>query len=1195
MYSKNSISKAILEKHKLASSLTPSPRMVPKGMNPICHKMSMVERTFQATGKDKKAKGGEQGHRKISGMLSGNSGGTSFRAKSGFLDQQELAHWQSHYYVPEETVPVLKSKVEHWALEKEPSQMGRVFDLSEWILWQDRTLDRPFVGESMSSNMFLKTLSFIQKDTDFSEYDSKMRLWMQSNEANEDLAEAMKEGKFIKKGIPTVQKVKENPVLALFRQQTMNKESAVFPFPEVENELDVIEMVHQPAGLCNERARNEDIPSPEVILLDGVDVDELGGEHYDGDNEEEEDRQFQEAFQDIYDYSSIPIYKPPPSLEMIKSQIASMSQEMIDALEFGARLKEGSTQTFSVTKCALEGKFSHQQHFLINGEQHPGISPVLKAQKRNMSIQKHQFGHPFSSTPTSDRRRVRTDAKTNITPSPIIKSREPQEYESKSFKANNSLKRKRLSYSPSPENHAQVHDDSLNALFQDSSIDVVPCSLETSAPKNEPKQIEKSFSSKGLFDSWDGPSQDKKEGGNKEHTGKQCPGTSQEQQSLYSASQLALFLDESTTLCGGKPKKDGASKFIFKPEIDRNAFEAKDDSSSFQNESELDMFGNEEEDAFFANLDVDEKSRNHSISANRFKLPKLSEYETKCSMPKGTSGVHRTGTILQNSEMLRAKSDPTTEAPQTQNSPVVSHSTSKRQNKRRLMVLPSSSSSEDEKDCRNDASASYFPIPESVRAKNEEPKRRKKASDFLELEAVLSGEAESDEDCDGDDQLDGYDASFVDDRQTFSQSGLSDEQQKLMYLKSVRSPANSRDFLKTARTLKPITADIFSQIPEPEEPGYQADSFCVGSDEEIEEVQRFTQLNTMDLLADNSGNHSVLQPRNLKSKVRLKQQFEQYYGKKSSKLTEVNIEPKTVENDVKIQKNRIVQGGCVSSSEDEISILKSPKRSVLSSPHPPRQINNASIANSSSSIVPLSSEPVKVVQPDLNQSLEDDQKLTVLVNSSEVHKIPNLISCLKHEHGFAIQVRHFEGAAILLSPRTAVDRITASDFINGANRHKIVERCQRMNDLFERPCLLIETERNAESVPRTHRSKYYDLLLSQLSQSKILYYFTQSQMESASVLGSLLRMEEKKKFLLPRPLKLSPLDEQMLSFYQTLPGVGLGTALQLVHGFSSLNDLAKSAPATIMNRTQLSEKKAREIQTYFRRTFEPDLTHVGNR
>ena len=49
MYSKNSIDKALLEKQKLVNFLSISPRMVPSGIDPVCHKMSMKVGTYVST------------------------------------------------------------------------------------------------------------------------------------------------------------------------------------------------------------------------------------------------------------------------------------------------------------------------------------------------------------------------------------------------------------------------------------------------------------------------------------------------------------------------------------------------------------------------------------------------------------------------------------------------------------------------------------------------------------------------------------------------------------------------------------------------------------------------------------------------------------------------------------------------------------------------------------------------------------------------------------------------------------------------------------------------------------------------------------------------------------------------------------------------------------------------------------------
>ena len=41
---------------------------------------------------------------------------------------------------------------------------------------------------------------------------------------------------------------------------------------------------------------------------------------------------------------------------------------------------------------------------------------------------------------------------------------------------------------------------------------------------------------------------------------------------------------------------------------------------------------------------------------------------------------------------------------------------------------------------------------------------------------------------------------------------------------------------------------------------------------------------------------------------------------------------------------------------------------------------------------------------DLNASLEDAKRPTVVVCSSEVHKLPGLISLLKHRSGLAVRI-----------------------------------------------------------------------------------------------------------------------------------------------------------------------------------------------
>ena len=82
-------------------------------------------------------------------------------------------------------------------------------------------------------------------------------------------------------------------------------------------------------------------------------------------------------------------------------------------------------------------------------------------------------------------------------------------------------------------------------------------------------------------------------------------------------------------------------------------------------------------------------------------------------------------------------------------------------------------------------------------------------------------------------------------------------------------------------------------------------------------------------------------------------------------------------------------------------------------------------------------------------------------------------------------------------------------------------------------------------------------------QSKILVLFSGSQSESAQILFALAAKEGRKGYSLPCPLSLTPNAEKVLPFYQSLPGVGFGTALLLAANFKSVKDFVNAAQVGI--------------------------------
>ena len=72
---------------------------------------------------------------------------------------------------------------------------------------------------------------------------------------------------------------------------------------------------------------------------------------------------------------------------------------------------------------------------------------------------------------------------------------------------------------------------------------------------------------------------------------------------------------------------------------------------------------------------------------------------------------------------------------------------------------------------------------------------------------------------------------------------------------------------------------------------------------------------------------------------------------------------------------------------------------------------------------------------------------------------------------------------------------------------------QTMNELFERPYLIVELEPKQSSnflEMKDHRTKYTDMIMAQLSQSPVQVLYSKNQKESAQQIAYLARKEDKK-------------------------------------------------------------------------------------
>ena len=181
--------------------------------------------------------------------------------------------------------------------------------------------------------------------------------------------------------------------------------------------------------------------------------------------------------------------------------------------------------------------------------------------------------------------------------------------------------------------------------------------------------------------------------------------------------------------------------------------------------------------------------------------------------------------------------------------------------------------------------------------------------------------------------------------------------------------------------------------------------------------------------------------------------------------------PKSNTISSKPKRKRIV----MSSSEDENEEIKKPPEKFIKPVLPEK------IPPPSSSI---STAPIMTNTENTSTTSSKKSGVSILVNANEVHRCQEVISCLRHDHGMEVHVQaKFDGAGYLLSTRLAVTIIRNSQFIHGGSRHKLVQTVQTMNQLFERPYLIIELDKLDQSKffleMGNNRTKYVDMTMAQ--------------------------------------------------------------------------------------------------------------------
>ncbi|CAB4061547.1 DEAD-box ATP-dependent RNA helicase FANCM,ATP-dependent DNA helicase MPH1,Fanconi anemia group M protein,Fanconi anemia group M protein homolog,ATP-dependent DNA helicase fml1,ATP-dependent DNA helicase mph1 [Lepeophtheirus salmonis] len=498
----------------------------------------------------------------------------------------------------------------------------------------------------------------------------------------------------------------------------------------------------------------------------------------------------------------------------------------------------------------------------------------------------------------------------------------------------------------------------------------------------------------------------------------------------------------------------------------------------------------------------------------------------------------------------------------TQNSPIVS------MKKRKKSAFESDSDGESDFIISKDKSHNQPGLKKRSSTKN-------KRNSFINKEVEVEDSDASPDEFGNESQfpdLDCYDASFVDDA-TQNHQGTTDTFE--MYLHSSKEQGGRTGMFKMpSKPLAPITADIYSQLPNQDsEDEYENDSFCVDDDDDLEySDSKDNGDNTMALIVDSKSSNVFKKSK--KSRIRRPADDDSETSEEELKEDKVLVSPPLCTSLPKLKKG--------SDKEERILVnshVKDSKKSRILCPIDDPQ--------SSEEDTVLVSSPLSKVFSNIKK---DADKECILVNSSEFQSCHELISNLKYTFKRQVCVRSFEGAGFIISPRLAVDRISYSNFLSGAQRQKIIKRCQLMNDLYERSYIILELEEDVKAF--NQRTKYADMILCQISQSNIRLLYSKNQKTSAELISNLLSKESNKglsfkSLLLQKGSIFNDEDFKIVSFFKSVPGIGVGTGYLLSSNYSTVSSFATSAVSTLMRKGHLEKDKASQVQDFLRKTFNP--------
>ncbi|XP_033734153.1 Fanconi anemia group M protein-like [Pecten maximus] len=228
-----------------------------------------------------------------------------------------------------------------------------------------------------------------------------------------------------------------------------------------------------------------------------------------------------------------------------------------------------------------------------------------------------------------------------------------------------------------------------------------------------------------------------------------------------------------------------------------------------------------------------------------------------------------------------------------------------------------------------------------------------------------------------------------------------------------------------------------------------------------------------------------------------------------------------------------------------------------------------------------------------SSSTDNNNKSVIFVDSREINGSQNIVSELRFKHNLSVIVAQLAGCDYVVSNRMGVDRKVWSEFTNGSNRAKLIDRIQQLCELYDRPCLIIEsdpvkgTDKGGNRL--LHWTKYVDKTIVQLINSTVKMYFTAGQLDTAAILADLCMLEMRKNMAINVPINVSDKKQQHIKFYTSIPRLTYVHSLNLAHNFRTIKDFLSASEKAIRTKGCMSEKRAEEVYSFVRRNFDVQM------